>query len=162
MRGIFAILILLFLIKSATTCKIGTGRMSRISPSPSSISSPSPSPSPSPTLERNKQLKGHPGLLAMNRKYHLRGSSGVVLAHSFPRSYGIKTKTVHQEGRGVTTPTCWFRHHLKCPRNDWFSRSFPVKEAKESVWDIIGRKIVEQGVLQALALDESYTSGSNN
>ena len=153
MRGIFAILILLLSITSATTRKTRTGRMSR---------SPSPSLSPSPTLERNKQLKRHLGLLAINRKYYLRGSSGVVLVHSFPRSYAIKTKIGHQEGRGVTTPTCWFRHHLKCPRNAWFSRSLPVKEAKKSVWDIIGRKIVEQGVLQALAFDESYTSGSNN
>ena len=145
MRGIFAISILLFSITSATTSKTRTGRIRRISPNPSS--------SQSPTLERNSQLIGHPDLLAMNRRYRLRGSSGVALFHSFPRSYGIKTKSGLQEGRGAMTPTCWFKHHLNGPRNAWFSRSLPVKEAHKSVWDIIGRKIIEQGVLQALALD---------
>ena len=140
MRGIFAILILLFLITSATTSKSGTGRMKRI-------------------LKRNNLLIANSDVFAMNRRYHLRGSSGVVLAHSFPLSYGIKTKSQNQEGRGVTTPTCWFKHHSKCPTNAWFSRSLPIKEAEESVWDIIGQKIIEQGVLQALALDGSYTPG---
>ena len=144
MRGIFAILIL-FSIPSVITSKSRTGRMNRVSPSPRV--------SPGHFLERSNQLIAHSDVLAMNRRYHLRGISGVVLAHSFPRSYGIKTKSQHQEGRGFTTQACWFKHHSKCFRNALFSRSFPVKEAEESLLDIIGRKIIEQGVLQALALD---------
>ena len=72
----------------------------------------------------------------------------------------LKTNSGHQEGRGVMTPTCWFKHHSKCPRKAWFSRSLPVKESEESDWDKIGRKIVEQGVLQALDLVWSYILGS--
>ena len=84
-------------------------------------------------------------VLAMNRRYNLRGSSGVVLTNV------IKTKNRNQEG--VTTPPCRFKYHSKCPRNAMFSRSLPLKEAGESEWDKIGRKIIEQGVLQALDLD---------
>ena len=157
MRGIFAILILMLSITSATTSKSRTKRMRRFSPSPSLNPSPSPRQSPGPILKSNNLLIAHSAVLAMNRRYHLRGSSGVVLAHSYPRSYGIKTKSGHPEGRGVMTQTCWFKHHSKCPRNSWFSRSLPVKEAEESDWDMIGRKIIEQGILQALALDGSYT-----
>ena len=160
MRGIFAILILLLSITSATTSKSKTGRVSRINPSPSP--SPSSRQSRSPSLERTNLVKAHSDELAMKRRYHLRGISGFVLAHSFALSYDNKTKIRHQKGRGVMTPTCWFKHHTKCPRNAWFSRSLPVKEALESVWDVVGRKIIEQGVLQALALDGSYTSGSRN
>ena len=145
MRGIFAINILLLSIPSVITSKSRTGRMNRVSPSLRV--------SPGPFLERNNQLIAHSDVLAMNRRYHLRGISGVVLAHSFPRSYGIKTKSGHQEGRGSMTLTCWFKHHSKCPRNAMFSRSLSLKEAGESEWDKIGRKIIEQGVLQALALD---------
>ena len=127
MRGIFAILILLFFKTAAATSKSGTERKSRI-------------------LERNTLLTTPQDELAMGRRYYyLRGSSGVVLANV------IKTKNRNQEG--VTTPPCRFKYHSKCPRNAWFTRSFPVKEAEESVWNIIGRKIIEQGVLQALALD---------
>ena len=140
-----AILILLFSITSAKTSKSKTGRMDRISPSPSPSPSPSQSPSTSLILERNNQLIAHSDVLAMNRRYNLRGSSGVVLTNV------IKTKNRNQEG--VTTPPCRFKYHSKCPRNAWFTRSFPVKEAEESVWNIIGRKLIEQGVLQALALD---------
>ena len=107
MRGIFAILILLLSITSATSSKSRTKRMRRFSPSPSLNPSPSPRQSPGPILKSNNLLIAHSAVLAMNRRYYLRGSSGVVLAHFSPLSYGIKTNSGHQEGRGVMTQTCW-------------------------------------------------------
>ena len=100
-------------------------------------------------MEKNKLKIAQPDY----RRFHLRGSSGVVFAHFLPRSFGIKNKSRRQEGRGVTTPGCWFKHVFRCPRDARFVRSLPLKEAEKSVWDIIGQKIVEQGVLQALALE---------
>ena len=143
MKGILAILILLFWGTAAASSE--SGRISRI-------------------LERNKLLVAPQDESAQNRRYYqLRGSSGVVLAHFMPFLYGIKTKNGHQvTGRGGRKPTCWFKHHSKCPRNAWFSRSLPVKESEESFMDRIGQKIVEQGVLQALAFDLGHAPGSNN
>ena len=65
-RGIFAILVLLFLATAATTSKYRTGRMSRV-------------------LERNNLLIAHPNEVAMDRRYYLRGSSGVPVVFPFSR-----------------------------------------------------------------------------
>ena len=102
-------------------------------------------------MERKNQLIAHSDVLAMNKNYHFRASSVRALAHLFPFSYVFKTKS-RKEGRGVLSPNCRFKHHSKCPRNAWFLGTFHVKEAEESEWGRIGRKIIEQGVLQALAL----------
>ena len=139
MRGISAILILLILSTASATRTLGTGRLSRI-------------------LERNNLLVAptHPDVLAMvmnTNKYRLKVDRGVGLPQSFPASYGIKTKSGDQEARGAMTPTCRFKDLSKCPRNAWFSRSLPVRETEESFSDKIGRKLIEQGVLQALAFD---------
>ena len=145
MRGSLAVLILLFWARATSK----SGRISRI-------------------LERNKLLVAPQDESALHRRYYqLRGSSGVVLAHFFPFLHGIKTKTKtksgHQQtGRGGTKPIFWFKHHSKCPlRKAWFSRILPVKESEESFLDRIGQKIVEQGVLQALAFDLGHAPGSN-
>ena len=130
-------------LPAAATSKSGTGRISR-------------------TLGRNNLLIAHSAVLAKSRKCHLRASSGRALTHFFPFLYGVKNKSRHQDGRGVTTPTRRFKHHSKCHRNERFSRSLPVKEAEESDWVKIGRKIIKQIVLQALALNGRYTPGSNN
>ena len=138
MRGIFAILILLFLSTASSTRKMGTGKMSRI-------------------LERNKLLIAptHPDVMARNmnmNQYRLKRGWGVELPHSFPVSNIIKTKSGHEERTGAMTPPCSFKDHSKCPRYAWFSRSLPVKETEEYFSDKIGRKLIEQDVLQALAL----------
>ena len=72
-----------------------------------------------------------------------------------PISHVFKTKN-RKGGRGVLSQACRFKHYSKCPRNTRFLGAFHVKEAEESDWVRIGRKIIEQGVLQALALDWSY------
>ena len=148
-RGMFTILIILFLSTAAATSKSGSNlrNLERNHPpkAPSSVSSlafPAAATSTSDTrgvdriLERNNRLIGH----LDNRRYYF-----------FPFSFGSKTNSGHQEGRGVRTPICWIMHSSKCPRNAWFSRS--LGESEESFSDIIGRKMIEQGVLQALALD---------
>ena len=103
MRGIFAILILLFLATAATASKYRTGRRSKV-------------------LERNNLLIAHPNEVAMDTRYYRSGSSGLPVVFPFSR--------------------------------------LPGKEAEESFLDIINQKIIEQGVLQALAVDMGYTPGS--
>ena len=164
----FTILILIFLATAATTSKsvsqinlriLERNNLPKAPSSASSLAFPAAATSKSGTgrisrtLGRSNLLIAHSYVLAMNRKYHLRAGSGIGLANFFPFLYGIQTKSRHQKGRGVATPTCRFKHHSKCHRNDRFLRSIPVKEAEETDWDQIGWKIIKQGVLQALALD---------
>ena len=99
-------------------------------------------------MDRNTLLTTPQDEMATGRIYYsLRGSSGA------PFLYGSKSKSRHGQGREVKRLTCWFKHHSFCPRDAWFSRILPEKETEESLSDIIGLKLIEQGVLQALALD---------
>ena len=133
MKGIFAILILLFMVTAAAARRSEGETMRRI-------------------LERNKLPIANQEDLALRRKYdYLRGISGEEgkVAEFYPFSFHTKTKSGFQERRGLTTPI-------------WFSKRLPAKEAGGSFLDRIIQKIVVQGVLQALALDLGYTHGSNN
>ena len=90
-------------------------------------------------LETNNLLLAHQDQLVLGKRYYMRGSSG--------RPFHIKTKSRFQKGRKVRTKS---------------SSSLSLNEAMKSLLDKIRQKMIEQAVLQALALDFGYNPGSNN
>ena len=85
-------------------------------------------------LEENNLLLAHEDQLVMGKRYYARGANG------YP--FHMKTKSGIQEGRVVITKLL---------------RSLPWNKAEESLLDKIRQKIIEQAVLQALAMDLVYT-----
>ena len=90
-------------------------------------------------LEEKNLLLAHEDQLVKGKRYYARGAYGLP--------FHMKTKSGIQKERGVLSKLL---------------RSLPCNKAEESLLFKIRQKIIEQAVLQALAVDLGYTLRSNN
>ena len=156
MRGIISILVLISLGTAALTVKSGSkGNLRNLKRNnsliaPSSVSSLT-FPKEATQKFRTEQMSPFSYVPFSYVPFSYVPFSYVPYSY-VPFSHVFKTRN-RKGRRDVLSPACRFKHHSKCPGNARFLRTFHVKEAEESEWVRIGRKIIEQGVLKALALD---------